>query len=135
MDSKDPAKEKPTSSRKPYSSPRLVAYGNLEQLTKAKPGRAVEGSGHTPKVPSCWIAEVLYGADDPRTHLLRSWLTQVYSVTCVGSVVVYLYIVFGRQVAPMVRRSSLLRGALQPLFDAGVSRALRDYCLHAAVGS
>ena len=127
MDSKEQAKQKSTSSRNPYSSPRLVVYGDLRQLTQAKPGRASEGPGVTPRVPPCWIAEVLYGADDPRTHLLRSWLTQVYIGTLAGSVVVRLYVVYGRQIARLATRSSSLRSILRPLFDAALIRALRDY--------
>jgi hypothetical protein len=116
-------------SKTPYSAPRLVIYGNLHQLTQAKPGRSAEGHGITPRVPPCWIAEVLYGVDDARTHLLRSWLTQVYIGTLAGSVVVQLYMACGRQIAGLAARSSFLRGILRPLFDAALTRALRDYRL------
>lgn len=128
MHSKQQPKQKPTRSRKAYSSPRLVAYGDLQQLTKAKPGRAAEGHGITNRTP-CWIAEVLYGTDDPRTHLLRSWLTQVYVGTLAGSIVVRMYMAYGHQIARLARRSSRLRGILRLLFDAALTRALRDYRL------
>lgn len=129
MDSKQEAKQKPTRSRIPYSSPRLVVYGDLKQLTKAKPGRAAEAHGVTPRVPPCWIAEVLYGMDDPRTQLLRAWLTQVYARTLFGSAVVRLYATYGRQVARLAAQSSLLCSVLRPIFDAALTRALGDYRL------
>ncbi len=135
MDSKRSAEEKLPIARKPYTSPRLVIYGDLHQLTKAKPGRASEGAGLTHRTPPCWIAEVLYGAEDPRTHLLRSWLTQVYIRTLAGSFVVQLYVACGRQIARLAKRSSWLRGFLRPLFDAAVARALRDYSLHTTPAS
>lgn len=125
---KQGGEENITRSKTPYSAPRLVIYGTLHQLTQAKPGRAAEGHGITPRVP-CWIAEVLYGVDDARTHLLRSWLTQVYVCTLAGSVVVQLYMACGRQIARLAARSSLMRGILRPLFDAALKRALRDYRL------
>jgi hypothetical protein len=128
MDSKQEAKQKPTGSRKPYSPPRLVVYGDLQQLTKAKPGRASEGHGITNRTP-CWIAEVLYGVDDPRTQLLRAWLTRVYACTLLGSAVVRLYATYGRQVARLAAQSSLLCSILRPIFDAALTRALSDYRL------
>jgi hypothetical protein len=80
---------------------------------------------------ACWIAEVLYGVDDNRTHLLRAWLTRVYARTTVGSAIVALYRAFGKRVARWARRSALLRRVLTPLFDAGVAAALRHYTLAA----
>jgi hypothetical protein len=123
------AKKSILQSKIPYSAPRLVIYGTLHQLTQAKPGRAAEGHGATPRVPPCWIAEVLYGVDDVRTQFLRSWLVHVYAATLTGTMVIRLYTACGRQVARMAGRSSFLRRVLRPLFDAALSRALRDYRL------
>ena len=111
--------------KKPYSAPRLVKYGDLRQLTRGSHGRKSDGVV-SPSKP-CWIAEVLYGADDPRTHLLRIWLVDVYSETAVGSIVVAVYSRFGRELSALVRRSSLLRGVLRPVFEAGLVRAQRHF--------
>jgi hypothetical protein len=118
------ARNSPTP-KKPYSAPRLVKYGDLRQLTRGSHGRRADRSV-TPSRP-CWIAEVLYGTDDPRTHLLRIWLVDVYSKTAVGSVVVAVYRRFGRELSVLVRRSSLLRGVLHPVFEAGLVRAQRHF--------
>lgn len=125
--------EKPAPAKKAlkaYSSPVLEQYGDLEALTKGTGAGSGEGTGG-PMSMVCWIAEVLYGADDNRTHLLRAWLTRVYSRTAMGSVVVALYRAFGVRVARWARRSALLRRMLTPLFDAGVAAALRHYTLAA----
>ena len=87
----------------------------------------MEGRSSATHTRICWIAEVLYGADDPRTHLLRMWLVDVYSKTAVGSIVVALYKLFGRELSTLVRRSSLLRRMLRPVFEAGLVRAHRHF--------
>jgi hypothetical protein len=69
--------------------------------------------------------------DDHRTLLLRVWLTRVYSRTAIGSAVVALYSAIGKRMARWASRSALLRRILTPLFDAGVTAALRHYTLAA----
>lgn len=110
--------------KEPYSAPRLVKYGDLRQLTRGGRGRRRDAIGRT---RICWIAEVLYGADDPRTHILRIWLMDVYSRTALGSIVVAAYGRIGRQLSTLARRSSLLRGILRPLFEAGLVRAHKHF--------
>jgi hypothetical protein len=112
--------------KKPYSAPRLVKYGDLRQLTRGSHGRRADNHGGGVTRP-CWIAEVLYGADDPRTHLLRIWLADEYSKTAVGSIVVAVYKRFGRTLSALVRRSSLLQGLLRPVFEAGLVRAHKHF--------
>jgi hypothetical protein len=114
--------------KKPYSAPRLIKYGDLQQLTRGGHGFRADVGGPTPSKPGrgpCWIAEVLYGAEDIRTHLLRMWLVDVYSKTPVGSMVVAVYRKFGPEMAALAKRSSLLRGILRPVFEAGLVRAHR----------
>ncbi len=111
--------------KKPYSAPRLVKYGDLQQLTRGSHGK--KSDGVTSPTKPCWIAEVLYGPDDPRTHILRIWLVDVYSETSVGSIVVAVYRRFGRGLSAVVRRSSLLREILRPVFEAGLVRAHRHF--------
>ena len=113
--------------KKPYSVPRLVKHGDLRKLTRGGRGRGNDGGGPGTHTRICWIAEALYGAADPRTHLLRVWLVDVYSKTAVGSIVVGLYKLFGRELAALVRRSSLLRRMVRPFFEAGLVRAHRHF--------
>ena len=113
--------------KKPYSTPRLVKHGNLQKLTRGGRGRNNDAGGSGAHTKICWIAEVLYGAADPRTHVLRMWLVDVYSKTAIGSIVVALYKQFGRELAPLVRRSSLLRRLVRPVFEAGLVRAHRHF--------
>jgi hypothetical protein len=108
----------------------LEEYGDLSALTMSAGSGSGDGTGGA-ATHVCWIAEVLYGADDNRTHLLRAWLNGVYARTTVGTAVVALYRAFGKRVARWTRRSAMLRRMLTPLFDAGVAAALRHYRLAA----
>jgi hypothetical protein len=122
----DTPAHKAPEAKKPYSAPRLVKYGDLRQLTRGGRGRRGDaGPGTHTRI--CWIAEALYGAADPRTHLLRMWLVDVYSKTAIGSIVVALYKLFGRELSALVRRSSLLRRLVRPVFEAGLVRAHRHF--------
>lgn len=112
--------------KKPYSAPCLVKYGDLRQLTRGGRGRRADNHPGGP-TRICWIAEVLYGADDPRTHILRIWLMDVYSKTALGSIVVAAYGRLGRQLSTVAKRSSLIRGILRPLFEAGLVRAHKHF--------
>ena len=72
----------------------------------------------------CWIAEVLWGVDDRRTHLLRKWLVTVWEKeSFIGRVVVGVYRRVGQQVAKLASRSRLLQRLLRPLFNSGLRRA------------
>lgn len=82
---------------------------------------AGQGAGAVAK--GCWIAEAVYGADDPRTHMLRFWLNGPFSETCVGAAAMAVYWAIGRPVAWLARRSHMARAALKPLFDAALRRA------------
>lgn len=73
----------------------------------------------------CWIAEAIYGIDDPRTHLVRAWLNGPFRETKIGNAVMSVYLAIGRQIAWMARRSSMLRAALKPLFDAALRKATK----------
>ena len=135
MDSSKPVSdEKPVPAkkgRKTYSSPVLEQYGDLDALTLNVGSGSGDGMGGPSSKNVCWIAEVLYGVNDHRTHVLRAWLTRVYSRTTTGSAVVALYRACGMRVARWARRSGLLRRILTPLFDAGVTAAVRHYTLAA----
>lgn len=67
---------------------------------------------------ACWIAEVLYGKHDFRTHALRYWLNTYYDATRFGSYVMWLYRRFGRRVAAWIERHPRLgRFIFRPIFD------------------
>ena len=64
------SRTEPTIVRKPYTPPRLIAYGHITDIIQGGTGHGVDaGGGHS---KNCWIAEALYGVDDPRTRLLRA---------------------------------------------------------------
>lgn len=108
--------------RKPYSPPRLVAYGHVKDIVQGGTGMGGDAPDHS-KTP-CWIAEVLYGAADPRTRLLRGWLIAIYEERRSGWMFVALYRRFGRSTAALIDRGLLPRQLFQPLFDMLVEKAL-----------
>lgn len=120
--------------KRQYASPKLVEYGDLHKLTRNGQNGSGDGenNGHPGQTKPCWIAEVLYGKDDPRTQLLRSWLGEVYGQTGVGRMIVAAYRAFGRGIAALARRSQMLRRVLRPLFDRGLRRAQAHYMSAAA---
>jgi len=112
--------------RKSYSPPRLVYYGDVTKLTRGAGGGTGDHGGHT-KLP-CWIAEVLYGVDAPRTRLVRAWLTESYGRRdLIGRIVVPLYSRFGVTVAGLLRRCPVLQSIFRPLFYRAVKRAHQEY--------
>lgn len=120
----------PPSGRKPYSPPRVVEHGHVKDIVQGGAGMGSDAPDHS-KV--CWIAEALYGASDPRTQLLRTWLTAVYDERRPGWVFVALYRRFGRSTAALIVWGFLPRRLFQPLFDSLVEKALgchrRPLCL------
>src|SRR5262249_2540931 len=85
-------------------------------------GAATVGAGFTPK--GCWIAEAIYGVDDIRTHMVRAWLNEEFSLRPVGKYVMKFYHRFGQRIAAFVKKSRFLAAVLRPLFDAALSRYL-----------
>lgn len=71
----------------------------------------------------CWVAEAIYGTDDPRTHLLRWYLNGPFTETAPGAAVMAVYHAIGRPVAWIARRSAIIRAALTPLFEIALRRA------------
>lgn len=99
------------------------SWDAFNNITGAISNAASAASGF--KKP-CWVAEAIYGIDDPRTHLVRAWINGPFRETAVGNAVRGLYLAIGQQVAWAARRSSLLRAALKPLFDAALRKAQRS---------
>lgn len=71
----------------------------------------------------CWIAEELYGKDDRRTHLVRSWLLNVYQFDPIGKYFVAAYNKYGETFAKFVKRFNVIRRIVKPIFDAFLSKA------------
>jgi hypothetical protein len=112
--------------KKKYEVPRLVSYGTVTNLTRGGGGHGADSTGH-PHTKACWIAEVLYGIDAPRTHLVRAWLTECYERREPWSlIVVPLYSRFGQPIASFLRSYPAFKSLFRPLFDLGVRRAHRD---------
>jgi len=110
--------------RKPYSPPRLVAYGHVKDIIQGSTGGGNDGVGGHSK--QCWIAEALYGADDARTLLLRARLTVVYDERRFGWRFVVLYRMFGRGMARLISTGVLPAMLFLPLFDTLVEKAMAD---------
>lgn len=87
------------------------------------PALQAAGSAAGGALKGCWIAEAIYGTDDPRTHLLRFWLNGEFSETRTGAAVMAAYRGIGIPVAWLARHSRTVRNALKPLFDVALRRA------------
>ena len=118
--------------RKPYTPPRIVTYGHVKDIVQGTGGKKKDFV--PPNSKSCWIAEVLYGVDDPRTLLLRAWVSTIHDDRRPGWIFVSLYRTFGRATAALIARGILPRGLFEPLFDALVERALTERA-HALVAA
>jgi hypothetical protein len=113
--------------KKKYQGPRLVCYGNVVQLTRGAHGTGADTGGFGTKTKHCWIAEVVYGVDAPRTQLVRAWLSECYERREPWSlVVVPLYRRFGQRIAAFLVSWPVFKSVFRPLFDLGVRRAHRD---------
>jgi hypothetical protein len=116
--------------RKPYSPPRLVLYGHVKDIIQGGGGRRSDATGKPPGGRSkafCWVAEAVYGEHDPRTLLLRAWLSQAYDDRRPGWPLIAVYRRFGRAVANLIHRGYLPRTVFRPLFDLLVGQALSEW--------
>ena len=113
--------------KKPYATPQVVSYGHVKDIIQGGGGMMSDATGTPPGGNSkavCWIAEQLYGVDDPRTWLLRAWLRHIYDDRGRGWQFVALYHRFGRSTARLMARGYLPRAPFYALFDRLVARAL-----------
>lgn len=72
----------------------------------------------------CWIAEAIYGVDDIRTHLVRSWLNGAFKRSLMGVLIMKVYLLLGRRVASLVKKHALLKRALRPVFNLALRKAI-----------
>jgi hypothetical protein len=112
--------------KRPYAPPQLVSYGHVKDIIQGGGGKMSDSTGTPPggNSKSCWIAEQLYGVDDPRTLLLRAWLGHVYEDRARGWPLVALYRTFGRSTAGLIARGYLPRAPFYVLFNALLKSAL-----------
>lgn len=110
--------------RKPYTPPRLVLYGHVKDIVRT--GGGGMGDGTDTSKTFCWVAEALYGIDDSRTVVLRSWLTALHANRRRGWVFAELYRRFGERVAGFIRAGFVPRVLLLPLFDSLAEKAFDD---------
>jgi len=120
-DSEKEVDTEPPPAQKPYATPRLISYGHVKDLVQGANGMMVDASGTRSK--SCWIAEALYGVQDPRTLVLRAWLSTVLVERRPGWRFVELYGRIGPATAALIRRGILPHQLFRPLFDRLVEKA------------
>jgi hypothetical protein len=110
--------------RKPYTTPKLVSYGHVKDIVQTGGGGMGDGTG-TSKT-TCWVAEALYGVDDSRTLVLRSWMLAVHAGKRRGWLFVELYRRFGQTVARLIHSGWLPRPVLLPLFNLLADKAFDE---------
>lgn len=101
----------------------LAAYG-IPGISRASGNNNTTGTGFP--YPTCWIAETLWGVDDPRTHLVRHWLNTSFVQTKFGSFVMKMYEKYGRKVAAFLRAFPLAKFLFRPFFDRALSKAVAE---------
>jgi hypothetical protein len=121
-DSETEVDTEPPPARKPYATPKLISYGHVKDVVQGANGMMVDASGSRSK--TCWIAEALYGVDDPRTLLVRAWLATVLVERRPGWRFVELYGRVGAATAALIRRGILPRQLFRRLFDRLFEQAL-----------
>jgi hypothetical protein len=82
------------------------------------PGAGGGGGG------GCWVAAEIFGGwHEPRTVAVRQWLNTEFRKSLLGDLVMRFYLKFGERIAAKVRKYSILRRVLTPLFEAALRKA------------
>ena len=120
--------------KRPYTAPRVVSYGHVKEIIQGGGGRMSDAGGNPPggKSKSCWIAEALYGVEDPRTLLLRAWLAAAYAERRPGWPFIAVYRRLGRAVARLIRAGALPEALFRPLFDRLAAAAFDEWARNVA---
>jgi hypothetical protein len=81
--------------------------------------------GSTALTKGCWVAESVYGTDDPRTHIMRSWVNREMGETWRGKVVRTFYFIFGRLIARVSNYSPRVNNFLRVhIFNKALPHAI-----------
>jgi len=93
-----------------YDRTRRGGIFNPQTISGAIQGFAQgAGAGLGASIGHCWIAEALFGEDDPRTHLLRHWISKVWAKQSIaGALFDLAYLVFGRFIEAKIRQGNKL---------------------------
>jgi hypothetical protein len=76
------------------------------------------------------VAEAIYGPNDIRTHIMRSWLNTEVEATATGRLVVAFYDLFGQQIAALAQWSPKVRWWLKTqVFDKALPYAQKAMIL------
>ncbi|MGH9348003.1 MAG: hypothetical protein ACRD26_12150 [Vicinamibacterales bacterium] len=110
--------------KKPYEPPCLTCYGKFKDLVQGTGG--VMGDGGANMSRACWVAEVIYGVHDVRTHLIRAWLSRAAAGRFGWRMLLMIYEAVGPSVARVLPRSRILRALARPAFACLLARAVRD---------
>lgn len=114
-----------TGQRQPYAPPRVICYGSVKDIVQGGGGGGLDvANGQHTK--SCWVAEALYGVYDPRTTLLRAWVTRQHVEKGRWWLFAALYARYGRAAADLIYRNRLPRQWVRPLFDVLLDRAFDE---------
>ena len=113
--------------KKTYREPKLSVCGTVSQLTQGTKSAKSDPGGAGSSL-QCWIAEVLYGAENARTHVVRAWLTECYDRRESWALIaVPLYRRFGIRVAGFLRKHPAAQMFFRPLFDLAVRKSHAEF--------
>jgi hypothetical protein len=90
------------------------------------PALQAAGAAGSAGIMKCWIAAAVFDEDfftGPRVNLVRTWLGDWEQRSVIGRATVALYRRFGERIAERVRRSSLLKAMLTPIFNLVLRKA------------
>jgi hypothetical protein len=76
-----------------------------------------------PLLGLCWVAEVLYGVDDERTHSIRYWLNNDEQLDEDWGEFKSAYQRYGKKIAEVAANSPSLRAKLLPVFERALVKA------------
>lgn len=103
------------------STPVPTALGTALSTVTGLAGGAAGAAGIN-KI--CWVAAELYGGwYEPRTILVREWLTMKFAKCWIGSLILKLYVRHGEAMAKRIRTSPLLRMIFTPIFNLALRQA------------
>ena len=117
---------------KKYVRPSLKGLGLLREVTKfsACPPGFINENGVCVEVP-CWIAAVVFEENfftGPRVNLVRTWLVDEFEPSSLGAkLVMGLYRKYGKSVARVVEKNSVLKRGFRKLFDKALAKAEAKY--------